>query len=319
MLSRNEIRGLIKSKGSEQGKLFESARQVRNERFGKKVYVRAVVEPSSYCRQDCHYCPMRLSNRELSRYRLSPDEILSSAEQVSSFDIDTVLLESGEDRQIVESIAAATSRLKSMSYKVILCLGDLKRDDYRKLRESGADAYILKFETSDEKLFEKMRPGTTLRNRLKNLEYLRGLGFLISTGNIVGFPEQTVESLIDDITLANKINPDMVSASPFIPAAGTPLEHSPFGNIDPTLNTLAIYRITLPHTPIPAVSALEYYKERGQLAGLNAGCNVVTVNFTPEFANFPIYAAERLRIKLDHVNNAIAEAGLELSIWRKYK
>ena len=137
------------------------------------------------------------------------------------------------------------------------------------------------------------------------------MGFKISTGNIVGLPNQNIESLTNDILLVEKIQPEMVSASPFIPAETTPLNNASYGNIDQTLNTLAIYRKILPTSLIPTVSALEYYPDKGQLKGFNAGANVITINFTPNSNNFPIYATNRLKVKYDHAIETIKKAGFE--------
>lgn len=228
MFSKIEIGDLIASKGSDQQRLFENAREARD-RNGRILYLRAVVELSSYCRQDCFYCPMRRSNYDLERYRLDADHIVSASEKAGDLGMRTIVLESGEDHTIVDMVADSTKRLKQNKYRVELRLGDLSKDDYRKLRDAGADAYVLSFETSNSELFATIRPGTTLKERLENLKFLRNLGFEIGTGNVVGLPRQTTESLIDDILLASCLDPNMISASPFIPPGNTPFETSPRG------------------------------------------------------------------------------------------
>ncbi|MFA4907053.1 MAG: radical SAM protein, partial [archaeon] len=293
-LTEEKLIELLKLRGREQKELFETARKIRKKEFGKSAFIRAVIESSSYCAEDCLYCPMRRSNRQTPRYKLGLEEIIESAQSAMDLGINTILLESGEDRSAVNVAAEATLVLKEKNAGVILCLGDLKKEEFKKLKDAGADAYILKFETSDARLFEKMRPGASLKKRIENLNLLRKLGFAISTGNIAGLPEQTVQSVAQDILLAKKINPAMVSASPFIPAKTTPLEKSPKGNANLALNTIAIYRILFPKAIIPTVSAFNYYPKIGQLGGFNAGANTITVNFTPKKRNFSIYATKRV-------------------------
>ena len=62
----------------------------------------------------------------------------------------------------------------------------------------------------------------------------------------------------------------------------TPLETCSPGDIETTLNTIALMRIINPGALIPSVSALEKLQEGGQVKGLNAGANVITINFTPK-------------------------------------
>ena len=127
---------------------------------------------------------------------------------------------------------------------------------------------------------------------------------------------QTLDHLVKDILLALEIEPNFVSSSPFIPNHDTPLENIGYGNLDYTLNTMAIYRIGLKTPLIPAVSALEKIQLDGQLMGLNAGANVMTINFTPtEYREkYSIYSKKRFIVSLDHALNTIERAGLRLKV-----
>ena len=305
-----EIKEALTASGNAQKKLFEIAQKIRNESCGKKAFIRAVIEPSSYCRLDCSYCPMRASNKILERYRLAEKEILNAAEDANKKGIKNILIESGEDIAVLKDIASAVAKIKEKGNTITLCMGDLTEQQYQMLKEAGAEAYILKFETSNEELFSQLRLNTSLKKRLENLRRLKEIGFKVSTGNIAGLPGQTIDDLAKDILLVQEIKPDMVSASPFIPAKSTPLEKSAKGNINLTLNTIALYRQILPSALIPTVSALEYFPGHGQRSGFEAGANVITVNFTPSSKNFAIYSTERLRIKLDRAYKTIKESGL---------
>src|SRR5688572_17278108 len=46
-------------------------------RFGKNVFLRAVVEVSNFCRENCTYCGMRRDNRALNRARADHEELAS--------------------------------------------------------------------------------------------------------------------------------------------------------------------------------------------------------------------------------------------------
>jgi biotin synthase len=134
----------------------------------------------------------------------------------------------------------------------------------------------------------------------------------LGTGNIVGLPGQTLDHIVDDIFFAYGLRPDFVSSSPLIPNEDTPFENAEYGSIDVTLNTMAILRIMLGDPLIPTVSPLEKIRPGGQLAGLNAGANVMTINFTPTEVrdNYVIYSRERFVVTLDHAHRTIDKAGL---------
>ena len=136
----------------------------------------------------------------------------------------------------------------------------------------------------------------------------------LGTGNIVGLPGQTLDHLVDDIEFACELGPDFVSSAPFIPNENTPFQDGGFGDVNLTVNTMAIWRIMLGDPLIPTVSALEKIQRGGQLMGLNAGANVITINFTPETwrKKYGIYSKERFVVSANHAFDLIERAGLRV-------
>jgi biotin synthase len=203
----------------------------------------------------------------------------------------------------------------TLGLDVLLCVGERPRAVYERFAELGADSFILKFETSDSLLYREIAHAP-LGNRLRCMEWIRAAGLKLGTGNIVGLPGQTLESLADDILLAFSLRPDFVSCSPFIPNEGTPFEGHPEGSLRTTLNTIALLRIGLKSCLTPAVSALEKLQPDGQLLGLNAGANVITINFTPRARrkHYAIYSKQRFVVSLDHALDTIRRAQLRLGL-----
>jgi len=74
-MGRDSFSSGLDLSGLEQVRLHRQASEVRDSVFGKTVFVRAVVEISNFCRENCGYCAMRRDNRGLNRYRLSAGEI----------------------------------------------------------------------------------------------------------------------------------------------------------------------------------------------------------------------------------------------------
>jgi biotin synthase len=316
VMTREDIVELLRLRGADQQTLFAEARAVREQHFGTDAVVRGVIEIGSVCVQNCTYCPMRRDN-SMMRYLLDSESIVEAASHVRSAGILVVSLQAGDAHPTTETAGKAIPAIREMfggQVDVLLVLGDKPRKDYAYLRDQGATSYILKFETSSERLHkEHRRYGLT--QRLALLRDLLDLGYRVGTGTIVGLPGQTIEILADDLLLAKSLGIHMSSASPFVPAPGTPLSDDNAGDIDLTLNAIAVTRLLLPNALIPSVSALEKQLAGAQLAGLNAGANVITVNFTPERdrRNYPIYGPDRFIVRQAHAEQTLKQSGLRPS------
>ncbi len=313
-MSKLEIIEMLTATGEKQQELFQRAREVRKEHNVNQVRLRGVIEVSSFCQKNCDYCGMRILNGDLNRYRMSAKEILSIVQDIKAANIPIVFLQSGQDPQADSVIEQVIPIIKhDFKLSVLLCLGERPKKVYQKFVSLGADSYILKFEAANPELHKKIIHGS-FHKRIQCLYDQREVGMKIGTGNIVGLPEQTLDHLAEDIALIFKIKPDFASSSPFIPNQNTPLDKVAYGSVNLTLNTMAMYRIALKDALIPTVSALEKIQKHGQLMGLNAGANVITINFTPSErrSQFQIYSKKRFVVKLDHALGIIKEAGLEI-------
>ena len=77
--------------------LRHAAREVADSVYGNKIFMRGLVELSSYCKNDCLYCGLRRSNKEAVRYRLTEEEIYECCETGHSLGFRTFVLQGGED------------------------------------------------------------------------------------------------------------------------------------------------------------------------------------------------------------------------------
>lgn len=263
--------------------LFREADRVRRRFMGDAVHLRGIIEFSNYCRRDCLYCGLRKSNRKLLRYRMSGAEIMQAAEVARELRIPTVVLQSGETGAAgLKEIAAAVTALKKTGLAVTLSLGELKSDWYRRLKDAGADRYLLKFETSDRGIYEKLRPGCRLVDRFKCLEELGRLGFQVGSGSMVGLPGQTTASLAQDILVYERMQFDMIGIGPFIAHPDTPLARcAKKPGLDPVLRMIALTRIVTRDSHMPATTAAASIDPRGREKALRCGANVVMPNISP--------------------------------------
>ncbi|MCL6610772.1 MAG: [FeFe] hydrogenase H-cluster radical SAM maturase HydE [Peptococcaceae bacterium] len=280
---RQDIVTLLSARGSQAAALFRAAGRVRRAKVGDAVHLRAIIEFSSHCRNNCLYCGLRRDNRRLPRYRLDEGEIMSAVDKAAAMGFRTVVLQSGEDPLYSGPyIAGLVEKIKRRrGVAVTLSLGQRSREDYRIWREAGADRYLLKHETSDEELFRCLKPGSSLQARLECLHWLKELGYQAGSGNMVGLPGQSLDSLAGDILLMRELETDMAGIGPFLPHPDTPLKEAAAGSLELTLKTLAVARLCLPRAHLPATTALGTLAPGGRKAALTCGANVIMVNFTP--------------------------------------
>ncbi|MGO0122839.1 [FeFe] hydrogenase H-cluster radical SAM maturase HydE [Desulfothermobacter acidiphilus] len=262
--------------------LRAAADRVREKIFGPVVHLRAIIEFSNFCRNNCLYCGLRRDNRRLARYRMSEAELLEAAAAAVAQGFKTIVLQSGEDPLWPpQRLAPVVQEIKSLGVAVTLSVGELTYEDYALLRRAGADRYLLRHETSDPELFARLKPDSSLARRLQCLAWLKDLGYETGAGCMVGLPGQSMESIAEDILLMKELEVEMAGIGPFISHPDTPLGQEPPGSPLLALKVVALARLHLPYSNLPATTAAGVAQERGREAALTWGANVVMPDVTP--------------------------------------
>jgi len=300
--------------GVAQAALHERAVAATRERFGRQVFVRAVVEVSNFCRENCAYCGMRRDNRALHRYRARHDQLAELLVHNRPASVTDVNIQAGEDplavREVVLPLIKALRRETSLGISV--CLGTLTPGIYSELKAAGATIYIMKFECADASQYERFEAPGALDERLQHIRLLAASGWKVSSGFIAGLPGQGPQDLLANLRLSNTLPLHGCSVSPFIPGESTPLADYPPSNANWTFNCIAALRLMRPDWVIPAISALNLAEKDGYRHGLRAGANLVTINLTPGDlrVDYVIYKRDRFIMTEDRVLDAIAAEGL---------
>ena len=288
-----------------------------DEVFGRRIFVRGVVEVSSFCRQNCHYCAMRRDNRMLERYRLAANELAELIIHHRPAAITDIDIQAGEDPMAVREVVLPLVRElhRRTNLGITLCLGTLSPYEYDQLREAGGDYYVIKIESGNDDHYQSIGAPGTLAKRVTAICYLRRTGWKVSSGFIVGLPGQMPAHVEQTLDLLAKLPLAGCSVSPFVAGEQTPFVGAPNGSIEQTLDCLARMRVRAPHWIIPAVSAMQLVSEDGYVRAFKAGANLATINLTPRAvrADYPIYKRDRIIMDEERVLSAIAEAGCELS------
>ena len=285
-LSLPEYRALLEGYTPENAALLaQKARAAREAVYGKDVYIRGLIEISNVCKNDCLYCGIRRSNTACSRYRLTPEEILECCEEGYRLGFRTFVWQGGEDPFFTDEVVCGLLRTVKERYPdcaVTLSLGERTRESYARLREAGADRYLLRHETADPDHYGQLHPPVlTLANRMECLRTLKELGYQVGCGFMVGSPHQTAEHLARDLKFIEEFQPDMCGIGPFIPHKDTPFRAEPAGTLEQTLYLLSILRLIQPNLLLPATTALGTIHPQGREQGILAGANVVMPNLSP--------------------------------------
>ena len=283
-LSDEGLREMIESSAHDEA-LRAAADAVRRAHYGDAVFLRGLIEFSSYCRQNCLYCGLRAGNKNAERYRLSREEILACCEEGYALGYRTFVLQSGEDPYYTdEMICDIVSSIKKTypDCAVTLSIGEKPRESYERYFAAGADRYLLRHETADPAHYARLHPDSMSgENRRRCLFDLKEIGFQVGAGFMVGSPYQTTDNIIADLRFLQALQPDMIGIGPFISHKDTPFRDAENGTAALTLRLLSILRLLFPYVLLPSTTALGTIDPNGREKGLLAGANVVMPNLSP--------------------------------------
>ena len=265
--------------------LSNKADAIRRNIYKDHVYVRGLIEFSNFCKNDCFYCGIRRSNKNVERYRLIPQEIIDCADIGYKLGFRTYVMQCGEDNYYTDDmIVDIVKNIKAMhpDTAVTLSLGEKSYDSYKRFYDAGTDRYLLRQETSDPTHYSKLHPANmSFENRRQSLWQLKEIGYQVGGGFMVDSPYQTTEHLIKDLRFLQELEPDMIGIGPYLSSKDTPFRDFDDGSFTKTLRLVSILRILFPYALIPATTALGTIHPLGREMGLKAGANVLMPNLSP--------------------------------------
>jgi biotin synthase len=281
LLNKNEIIDLLQTDNPQA--LFQRANSVRHEHCGDEIHLRGIIEYSNYCRCCCAYCGLTAENKSLHRYRMPIDEVVKTASDAFNKGLRTIVLQAGEDPGFtVDMICDMVERIKSIGDTAItLSCGEYERHEYSRMKDAGADRYLLKIETTNPDIYRKLHPDCDQQNRIRCIHDLKELGFQTGSGALIGLPAQTIEDIADDILFCADFDLDMATFSPFSPHPDTHLASYKGGTSEMGHRVIAVLRLALPDTHIPVSTALASITPEDYRIAINAGANVIMADITP--------------------------------------
>lgn len=265
--------------------LYSAADRIRKRYMGDEIFLRGIIEFSNHCRKSCDYCGIRAPNHKVDRYRIPDKEITDVCQKLEKQSITTVVLQSGEDLFYTkEKMGQIIKKIKDKTnLAVTLSVGERDTDTYRYWKDCGMDRYLLRFETSNQKIFKDIHPDDNCRQRLHCIRILKELGIQTGSGFMIGLPETGIDDIANDILLCRKLDLDMIGIGPFIPHPDTPLHTDDFTfDLDFYTKILAVLRIVNYNCHIPATTAFDAFGKEGRNLALQRGANIFMPNVTPE-------------------------------------
>lgn len=283
-LSDSELRELIESDTHDEA-LRQAADEVRRAHYGDAVFLRGLIEFTSFCKNNCLYCGLRAGNRNAERYRLSKDEILACCAEGYALGYRTFVLQGGEDPYYTDDMICDIVRSIRARYPdcaITLSIGEKPRRSYERYFEAGANRFLLRHETADPAHYGQLHPtDMSSENRKRCLRDLKEIGYQVGSGFMVGSPYQTTDNLIADLRFLQELQPDMIGIGPYITHRDTPFKDEKSGSVELTLRMLSILRLMFPYALLPSTTALGTIDPRGRELGLQSGGNVVMPNLSP--------------------------------------
>jgi biotin synthase len=293
--SKTDIIKLLESQGEERTLLFTKSAETKEKYIGKKVWFRGLIEFSNICGKDCLYCGIRKGNKNLVRYNLSDDEILDAARFAHTNRYGSIALQSGELEApiVTHRIENLLHRIKELSdgeLGVTLSVGEQKPEVYKRWYNAGAHRYLLRVESTNQALYNKIHPNDAnhdFNRRMECLKSLQEIGYQTGTGVMIGLPFQTMDDLAGDLLFMKEFNIDMCGMGPYVEHADTPLieyaeQLMPLKErFDLTLKMIAIIRLMMKDINIVAATALQAIDPIGREKAVKIGANILMPNITP--------------------------------------
>lgn len=278
-ISKEEALNIINSSDKDLLEVLQGAYLIRHHYYGNKVKLNMIVNTKSgLCPENCGYCSQSsISTAPIKKYRMmDKEEILKGAERAYQLNVGTYCIVAsgrGPSHNEVEQVVSAVKEIKDKyNLKVCACLGLLKPDQARKLKEAGVDRYNHNLNTS-ENHHENITTSHSYQDRVNTVELIKETGISPCSGVIVGMKE-TKEDVVDMAFSLNAIDADSIPVNFLHAIDGTPLEGTHELNPRYCLKVLALMRFVNPTKEIRISGGREVNLRSLQPLGLYAANSI---------------------------------------------
>ena len=146
--------------------MYKLAKEIKMAFYGNRIVMFAPLYLSNYCVNGCVYCPYHAKNKEITRKKLTQEEVKREVIALQDMGHKRLAIEAGEDpkNNPIEYILECIKTIYSVHHKN----GDIRRvnvniaattvENYKKLKDAGIGTYILFQETYNKESYLKLHP-----------------------------------------------------------------------------------------------------------------------------------------------------------------
>lgn len=321
-LEKNELLQLFYiNKQEDLNRLCKIASNIRTKE-SKKIKLTSTLHITNKCQVQprCKYCGFAAKTSKDGYYNAfykSDEEILKVAKSIEEANIPRISCSGGHGYKGKQAVHTAEIVKEETSLEVLVNVGaDLNEKTIEQLAEYGTDTICCNLETTNVAVFNKVKPGENIEDRIRVCEMANEAGIEISSGLLLGLGESYNDRLEHLLYLNNFQTLGEIPIMGFNPYKGTPMENHPHCSIDEQLKTIAITRIMYPKiritVPTPTIGP------KNVKYSLNAGANnlatVIADNYPLEIKGVgsPSYG------NLEEVVSVIKSLGLKPQFLNRY-
>ncbi|MBT2725630.1 biotin synthase BioB [Bacillus sp. ISL-75] len=259
--------------------LMHAAFQIRKRYYGKKVKLNMIMNAKSgLCPENCGYCSQSsISTAPINSYRMvDKDTIIEGAKRAHDLNIGTYCIVAsgrGPSNKDVDHVVDAVKEIKTTyGLKVCACLGLLKPEQAKRLKEAGVDRYNHNINTSASN-HANITTSHTYDDRITTVETVKEYGMSPCSGVIVGMKE-TKQDVVDMANSLKALDADSIPINFLHAIDGTPLEGVKELNPLYCLKVLALFRFINPTKEIRISGGREVNLRSLQALGLYAANSI---------------------------------------------
>jgi len=252
ILTDEEALSILESPDEDLLPLLHAAYKVRKHYFGNRVKLNMIINTKSgLCPENCGYCAQSIiSTAPVEKYSMmKKDEIVAGAERAVSVNAGTYcIVASGRgpaEREldiVIESVKEIKSNHSHMT--VCACLGLLKPEQAKRLKEAGVDRYNHNINTSAEH-HESITTSHTYDDRVNTVDIVKQSGISPCSGVIIGMRE-TKQDVISMARSLYAMDADSIPVNFLHAVDGTPLGGTDELNPRYSLKVLCLFRFINP-------------------------------------------------------------------------
>ncbi len=276
-LDKKEILTLFKINKKENLKeLMETAEEIRNQNF-KSIKLTSTIHLTNKCQitPKCKYCGFAAKTSTEGYYNAfykKDDEILAAAECVDKSGIPRISCSGAHGYKGKQAVNAARIVKENTKLELLINVGsDLTEKSLKQLIDYNTDTICCNLETTNNNLFNEVKPGEKLIDRINMCKMISDYDIELSSGLLIGLGESYEDRVKHLLYLKEFENLGEIPVMGFNPYADTPMANHPPCPINEQLKAIAITRLVYPEiritTPTPTIGP------ENAVQSLNAGSN----------------------------------------------